>query len=100
MQALKFLINPPQQMIDIEVTLHWFETGRGTSDTIVEAAAASCLRDCVKEGMIYLLEPVVSLVVTVDEKYQRVVLDDLNRRRFILEAVDIRHGNKVGEVGE
>jgi len=61
----------------------------------VEAAAASCLRDCVKEGRIYILEPVVTLEATVDENYQRVVLDDLNRRRFILEAIDVRHGNKV-----
>lgn len=82
-------------MINVEVTLHWFETTRGTSDTIIEAASASCFRDCIKDTNIYLLEPIVSLEVTVDENYQRVVLDDLNRRRFVLEIIDVRHGNKV-----
>jgi len=35
------------------------------------------------------------LEITVDEPHQRVVLDDLHRRRFSLQFVDERHGNKV-----
>jgi len=80
---------------DIEVKLHWLEIGKGTSDTIIEAAAASCFRECVKEATIYLTEPIMALEITVDEPHQRFVLDDLHRRRFSLQFLDERHGNKV-----
>jgi translation elongation factor EF-G len=82
-------------MTNIEVTLHWFEISKWTSDTIMEAAAAACFRECVQKSHIYLLEPVVFLDVTVDERYQRNVLDDLHRRRFVLQEVNHKHGNKV-----
>ncbi|GBP32332.1 Ribosome-releasing factor 2, mitochondrial [Eumeta japonica] len=31
-------------LVDVQVTLHWLEIGRGTSDSVVSAAVAQCLR--------------------------------------------------------
>jgi translation elongation factor EF-G len=82
-------------VIDVEVFLNHFELGRGTSEVIIEAAAAACVRQCLQSAVVSLLEPIVSLEITVDERFQHVVVDDLNRRRFLMEGVDVRHGNKV-----
>lgn len=69
--------------------------GRGTSETIIEAAAATCVRQALRDASATLLEPIVHLEVVVDERFQHVVVDDLNRRRFSMEGVDTKHGNKV-----
>jgi len=79
----------------VETILHWFETTRHTSEAIIEAATATCFRECLHEVTVSLLEPVVALEIIVDENYQSAVLDDLNRRRFILESIDFRYGNNV-----
>jgi translation elongation factor EF-G len=83
----------------VEVIVHWFETTRHTSEAIIEAACSSCLRECLQEATVFLLEPIVSLEIIVEENYQRMVLDDLNRRRFLLESIDYRHGNNVSDEG-
>jgi len=79
----------------VEILLNFFLVGRGTSETIIEAAAAHCIRQCMKSAPVTLLEPVVSLEVIVDERFQSIVVDDLSRRRFSMEGVDVKHGNKV-----
>jgi len=88
-------IGNSHQVIDVQVYLNHFEIGRGTSDVIIEAAAANCVRQCLQNSTVTLLEPVVSLEITVDEKFQHIVVDDLNRRRFVMEGIDVKHGNKV-----
>ncbi|CAG7834480.1 unnamed protein product [Allacma fusca] len=82
-------------VINVEVSLNWFQTTKFTSDTIVEAAAASCVRQALQETPVVLLEPLVTLEIIVDAKYQTQVSDDLNRRRFQLEVMDQKHGNKI-----
>ena len=78
--------------------LHWFETTRQTSETIIEAAAASCVRQALAEAVCVLLEPMVKLEITTDAKYQSKIMDDLNRRRFQLEVVDQKHDQKVWSI--
>lgn len=68
---------------------------KGTSDTIIEAASASCTKQCLQNVFMELLEPIVRLEIIVDEKFQQFVIDDLNRRRFQMELVDSKHGNQV-----
>ncbi|ODM96936.1 Ribosome-releasing factor 2, mitochondrial [Orchesella cincta] len=82
-------------VINVEIALNHLEVARGTSDTILEAAAASCVRECLQNSSVVFLEPFVQLEITVDENYTSAVLDDLNRRRFLLDSVDVKHGNKV-----
>lgn len=62
----------------------------------MEAAAAACIRESIQNAGTIFLEPFVQLDITVDQNYMSAVLDDLNRRRFLLETVDMKHGNKVG----
>ncbi|KAH9642291.1 hypothetical protein HF086_009655 [Spodoptera exigua] len=35
-------------VVDVQVTLHWFELGRGTSDSVITATVAQCLRKVVE----------------------------------------------------
>lgn len=83
------------QVVNIEVLLNHLEVARGTSDTILEAAAAACLRECLLSSNTIFLEPFVRLEITVDENYVTAVNSDLNKRRFLLESVDLKYGNKV-----
>jgi hypothetical protein len=32
------------QLVDVQVKLHWLEVGRGTSDSVLTATVAQCLR--------------------------------------------------------
>jgi len=82
-------------VINMDVVLNHLEVSRGTSDTILEAATASCLRECLQLASIVLLEPIFQLEITVDENYQSAVNGDLNKRRFLLELIELKHGNKV-----
>lgn len=82
-------------VVGVEVRLNHLEVGRGTSDTIVEAAGAQCLREGLGEGVVRLVEPWVGMEVEVDEGKVQGVLDDLGRRRFLVERVEWKHGNKV-----
>lgn len=83
------------QVVHVDILLNHLEVARGTSETILEAAAAFCIRECLQEACMVFLEPFVQMEITVDENYVASVMDDLNRRRFLLESVDYKHGNKV-----
>lgn len=85
------------QMVDVQVTLHWLEVGRGTSDSVVSAAVVQCLRKVFAEAESILLEPVMSLEVVVPESHSARVLADLTRRRADLQQVHVRRGDKVIE---
>ncbi|XP_048486209.1 ribosome-releasing factor 2, mitochondrial isoform X1 [Plutella xylostella] len=85
------------KMVDVQVTLHWLEVGRGTSDSVVSAAVVQCLRKVFAEAESILLEPVMSLEVVVPESHSARVLADLTRRRADLQQVHVRRGDKVIE---
>ncbi|RVE54549.1 hypothetical protein evm_000670 [Chilo suppressalis] len=84
-------------LVDVQVTLHWFEVGRGTSDSVITATAAQCLRKVFEEADSVLLEPMMLLEVVCPESHSGRVLADLNRRRANLRHVTIRQQNKVIE---
>ncbi|XP_075983311.1 mitochondrial ribosome recycling factor 2 [Anticarsia gemmatalis] len=82
-------------VVDVQVTLHWFEIGRGTSDSVVTAGVAQCLRKVFEASESMLLEPVMSLEVVSPESHSSRVLADLARRRTIIQHIHVRHQNKV-----
>ncbi|KAJ0173441.1 hypothetical protein K1T71_010590 [Dendrolimus kikuchii] len=82
-------------MVDIQVTLHWFEVGRGTSDSVVTATMAQCLRKIFESSETLLLEPMMSLEVVCPESHSARVLADLSRRRIEIQHIQVRHQNKV-----
>lgn len=105
MQAIKrgidnALLHGPKlgsPMLDVQVTLHWFEAGRGTSDTVITATVAQCLRKIFEGTESILLEPVMSLEVVCPQSHSARVLTDLNRRRVEIQHIHVRHDNKVVE---
>ncbi|XP_059047547.1 ribosome-releasing factor 2, mitochondrial [Achroia grisella] len=82
-------------IIDVQVTLHWFESARGTSESVVTATVAQCLRKLLEQAGCAVLEPVMRLQVSCPESHSARVLADLARRRAALHHVHLRHGHKV-----
>ncbi|CAH0594497.1 unnamed protein product [Chrysodeixis includens] len=82
-------------MVDVQVTLHWFEVGRGTSDSVITAAVAQCLRKVFEQAECVLLEPLMSLQVLCPDTHSARVLADLARRRAQIQDIHVRHNNKV-----
>ncbi|KPI92112.1 Ribosome-releasing factor 2, mitochondrial [Papilio xuthus] len=84
-------------LVDVQVTLHWLELGRGTSDSVLGAGVVQCLRKVFEEAQSAVLEPMMSLQVVVPESHSARVTADLARRRADVQQVNTRHGNKVIE---
>ncbi|XP_011162851.1 ribosome-releasing factor 2, mitochondrial isoform X3 [Solenopsis invicta] len=82
-------------VINIGVKLHWLEVARGTSDTIISAAALQCIRKLLQDGNSILLEPMMQLEIVAPEKYSSSINADLTRRRAAIQQIDMRSNNKV-----
>ncbi|XP_072745297.1 ribosome-releasing factor 2, mitochondrial [Anoplolepis gracilipes] len=82
-------------VINVGVKLHWLEMARGTSDTIVSAAASQCIRKLLQDGNSTLLEPIMQLEIVAPEEYSPSINSDLTRRRADIQQIDIRGKNKV-----
>ncbi|XP_068619121.1 ribosome-releasing factor 2, mitochondrial [Battus philenor] len=82
-------------LVDVQVTLHWLELGRGTSESVVTATVVQCLRKVFEEAESVLLEPMMALEVVVPESHAARVSADLMRRRVEVRGVQVRHANKV-----
>nr|XP_045609336.1 ribosome-releasing factor 2, mitochondrial-like [Procambarus clarkii] len=68
-------------VVDVKVALHWLEVGRGTSETIVAAAAAQCVHQLLQKAHCQLLEPIMEMEIVTDEEHTSAVLADIARRR-------------------
>ncbi|KYM95249.1 PREDICTED: ribosome-releasing factor 2, mitochondrial [Cyphomyrmex costatus] len=82
-------------VINVGVKLHWLEVARGTSDTIISAAALQCIRKLFQDGNSMLLEPIMQLEIVTPEEYLSSINADLTRRRTVIQQIDIRGNNKV-----
>lgn len=56
------------QMVDVQVTLHWLEVGRGTSDSVVSAAVVQCLRKVRHHCILFRDDNYVFVVCNVPEE--------------------------------
>ncbi|XP_077297788.1 mitochondrial ribosome recycling factor 2 isoform X2 [Arctopsyche grandis] len=94
------LINGPNMgcpMVNIGVTIHWLEVGRGTSDTFISAATTQCLRKIFAECESSLLEPVMFVEIVCPEDYSNGIITDLTKRRSVVNQICMRGHNKVIE---
>ncbi|KAL0868852.1 hypothetical protein ABMA27_007201 [Loxostege sticticalis] len=82
-------------LVDVQVTLHWLEVTRSTSESVLTATVVQCLRKVFEEAESVLLEPVMSLEVVCPESHSARVLADLTRRRAEIQNIQLRHQNKV-----
>lgn len=67
----------------------------GTSLAMVSACVSRCMLKGLKQAGGQVLEPVMSLEVTVDEEYLSSVLGDLAQRRGTVRDIQSRHDSKV-----
>ncbi|XP_024155532.1 ribosome-releasing factor 2, mitochondrial isoform X2 [Oryzias melastigma] len=67
----------------------------GTSPTMVSACVSRCMLKALKLAGGQVLEPVMSLEVTVGEEHLGAVLGDLAQRRGVVRDIQSRHDDKV-----
>lgn len=80
---------------NLQVVLHSLVVGRGTSETMVSAAATQCIQKLINESGSTVLEPIMHLEVVCPEEYLSGVMADLTKRRAIIQNVSIRGSNKM-----
>ncbi|KAL7838452.1 hypothetical protein AOLI_G00268560 [Acnodon oligacanthus] len=67
----------------------------GTSLAMVSACVSRCMLKALQQASGQVLEPVMSLEVTIGEEYLSSVLGDLAQRRGCVHDIQSRHDNKV-----
>ncbi|XP_071540183.1 ribosome-releasing factor 2, mitochondrial isoform X1 [Panulirus ornatus] len=68
-------------VVNIQVALHWCDVGRGTSETMVFAAAAQCVHQLLQKAQCQLLEPFMEMEIVTPEDYTSPLLADITHRR-------------------
>lgn len=77
------------------IVIHSVGVEPGTSLAMVSACVSRCVLKGLKQAGGQVLEPVMSLEVTVDEEYLSSVLGDLAQRRGTVRDIQSRHDSKV-----
>ncbi|KAJ8339326.1 hypothetical protein SKAU_G00361120 [Synaphobranchus kaupii] len=67
----------------------------GTSMAMVSACASRCMLKVLRQAGVQLLEPLMSLEITLEEGHLGYVLGDLAQRRGAIHDIQSRHDNKV-----
>ncbi|XP_043951706.1 ribosome-releasing factor 2, mitochondrial isoform X1 [Gambusia affinis] len=75
--------------------IHSVSVEPGTSATMVSACVSRCMLKALRLAGAQVLEPVMSLEVTVGEEHLSSVLGDLAQRRGTVREIQSRHDNKV-----
>ncbi|OBS76986.1 hypothetical protein A6R68_16560 [Neotoma lepida] len=87
------LLGSPVQ--DVAIMLHSLMVHPGTSTTMVNACVSRCVQKALKKADKQVLEPLMSLEVTVTGDYLSLVLADLAQRRGNIQEIQTRQDNKV-----
>nr|XP_048297465.1 ribosome-releasing factor 2, mitochondrial isoform X1 [Myodes glareolus]XP_048297466.1 ribosome-releasing factor 2, mitochondrial isoform X1 [Myodes glareolus]XP_048297467.1 ribosome-releasing factor 2, mitochondrial isoform X1 [Myodes glareolus]XP_048297468.1 ribosome-releasing factor 2, mitochondrial isoform X1 [Myodes glareolus]XP_048297469.1 ribosome-releasing factor 2, mitochondrial isoform X1 [Myodes glareolus]XP_048297470.1 ribosome-releasing factor 2, mitochondrial isoform X1 [Myode len=87
------LLGSPVQ--DVAITLHSLMIHPGTSTTMVNACVSRCVQKALKKAEKQVLEPLMSLEVTVPGDYLSPVLADLAQRRGNIQEIQTRQDSKV-----
>ncbi|XP_034048591.1 ribosome-releasing factor 2, mitochondrial isoform X2 [Thalassophryne amazonica] len=77
------------------VLVHTVSVAPGTSAAMVSACVSRCMQKALKLAGGQVLEPVMSLEVTVGEEHLGSVLGNLAQRRGTVRDIQSRHDNKV-----
>ncbi|KAL6030554.1 hypothetical protein STEG23_007353, partial [Scotinomys teguina] len=80
---------------DVAVKLYSLMIHPGTSTTMVNACVSRCVQKALKKADKQVLEPLMSLEVTVSRDYLSPVLADLAQRRGNIQEIQTRQDNKV-----
>ncbi|XP_052556388.1 ribosome-releasing factor 2, mitochondrial [Tympanuchus pallidicinctus] len=80
---------------DIDVTVQSLTVHPDTSNTMISACISRCLQKALKKAGIQILEPLMSLEITVSEDHLSAALADLAQRRGSIQEIQSRQDNKV-----
>lgn len=80
---------------DVAIKLHSLTIHPGTSTTMVNACISRCIQKALKKADKQVLEPLMSLEVTVTRDYLSPVLADLAQRRGNIQEIQTRQDNRV-----
>ncbi|XP_020382319.2 ribosome-releasing factor 2, mitochondrial [Rhincodon typus] len=80
---------------DVVVALQSLSVHPGTSLAMISACVSRNVQKALKQAQSQVLEPVMSLEITVDEKYLSVVLADLAQRRGSIQEIQNRQDSRV-----
>ncbi|XP_052599448.1 ribosome-releasing factor 2, mitochondrial isoform X2 [Peromyscus californicus insignis] len=80
---------------DVAIKLHSLTIHPGTSTTMVNACISRCVQKALKKADKQVLEPLMSLEVTVTRDYLSPVLADLAQRRGNVQEIQTRQDNRV-----
>ncbi|KAM9307399.1 ribosome-releasing factor 2, mitochondrial isoform 2-T2 [Pholidichthys leucotaenia] len=79
----------------VSTLIHSVSLESGTSPTMVSACVSRCMLKALKQAGGQVLEPVMSLEVTLGEEHLSSVLGDLAQRRGTVQDLRSRHDSKV-----
>ncbi|KAF8786092.1 Ribosome-releasing factor 2 like protein [Argiope bruennichi] len=77
-------------VIDVGIDLLWLEVGKGTSLTMLSAAASQCVMAALRKSEMCLLEPIMKLSIGVNKGYAGRVLNDLSQKRSQILNMELR----------
>ncbi|XP_077530449.1 mitochondrial ribosome recycling factor 2 isoform X1 [Haemaphysalis longicornis] len=80
---------------NVAAELHWCQVGRGTSLAMVTAAASQCIAQCLANASVVLMEPIMSVQVSLPESYLGRLLSDLSQRRATIKEISQRQDMRV-----
>ncbi|XP_048382905.1 ribosome-releasing factor 2, mitochondrial isoform X1 [Stegostoma tigrinum] len=80
---------------DVVVALQSLSVHPGSSLAMISACVSRSVQKALKQARSQVLEPVMSLEITVDEKYLSVVLADLAQRRGSIREIQNRQDSRV-----
>uniref|UniRef100_A0A8C4XDZ5 Elongation factor G2 n=1 Tax=Erpetoichthys calabaricus TaxID=27687 RepID=A0A8C4XDZ5_ERPCA len=87
------LLGSPVQ--GVQVTVLSVAAEPGTSLAMISACSSRCTHKALKQAGCQILEPLMSLAITVDEDYLGLVLGDLAQRRGNIQEVQSCQDNKM-----
>lgn len=77
--------------MNVEVQLHSFEMTHGTALPVISACASQCIHKAYQEAECYLMEPVMFMEISVEEKHVSKVFGDIARRRGEVKSTLTHH---------
>ncbi|XP_014666252.1 PREDICTED: ribosome-releasing factor 2, mitochondrial-like [Priapulus caudatus] len=83
------------KVVDVGLRLHAIEVGRGTSVAMIASCASECASQALREANMQLMEPVMLLEISVEERHLHGVIADLSRRRSHLLQIEPRANYRV-----
>lgn len=82
-------------IIGVQLILHHFSIGRGTTESVISATTTQCIRKLLEKSGTAIMEPIMNLEVILPEEHLSAVMADLGRKRATIQNVTVKGKNKM-----